>query len=259
MKKIAFLGLFLCFTIGCKTVTPKQSVAQQGQAEPTIFIDEISYFKANGNEPFWDLDISEKEIVFKSLVPGFEIFKTPHAAPVQAMDANVKLYRLETESVTMNIQITQEEITDSMAGIIYPYSVMVQIKRAADQEFKIFKGQGQYITDNRLYDIWVLEQINGKKVSLSDYNTNLPRLEMNTTKNQFYGFGGCNHMNGSLFFEKGLLRFTNVATTLMACGVSNKEDEFLKALRSTTSYSVANMRLSLSNPSGVLLVFKKVD
>lgn len=259
MKKIAFLGLFLCFAIGCKTVTPKQTVVQEDTSGSTIFVDEMSYFKANGNEPFWDLDISEKEIVFKSLVPGFEIFKMPHSTPIQAMDANVKLYRLETESVKMNIQITQEETTDSMAGIIYPYSVMVQIKRATDQEFKIFKGQGQYITDYRLYDIWVLEQINGKKVSISDYNANLPRLEMNTTKNQFYGFAGCNHMNGSLFFEKGLLRFTDVASTLMACGGNNKEDDFLKALQSTTSYSIANMRLSLSNPSGVLLVFKKVD
>jgi heat shock protein HslJ/uncharacterized membrane protein len=259
MKKITFLGLFLCFAIGCKTVTPKQTVVQEDKSESAIFVDEMSYFKANGNEPFWDLDISEKEIVFKSLVPGFEIFKAPHSAPIQAMDANVKLYRLETESVKMNIQITQEETTDSMAGKIYPYSVMVEIKRGTDQEFKIFKGQGQYITDHRLYDIWVLEQINGKKASISDYNANLPRLEMNTTKNQFYGFAGCNHMTGSLFFEKGLLRFTNVASTLMACGDNNKESDFLKALQSTTSYSIGSMRLSLSNPSGVLLVFRKVD
>jgi heat shock protein HslJ len=56
-----------------------------------------------------------------------------------------------------------------------------------------------------------------------------------------------------------LLRFANTITTRMACGENNKEYEFIKALESTTSYKVENMRLTLMNPSGVELVFKKVD
>jgi heat shock protein HslJ len=45
----------------------------------------------------------------------------------------------------------------------------------------------------------------------------------------------------------------------MACSGNNKEGEFLQALQSTTTYTVGNNRLSLSNPSGLLLVFRKVD
>lgn len=45
----------------------------------------------------------------------------------------------------------------------------------------------------------------------------------------------------------------------MACTENNKEDEFIKALQSNTSYSIENNRLTLSNRSGKLLVFKKVD
>ena len=48
-------------------------------------------------------------------------------------------------------------------------------------------------------------------------------------------------------------------STLMACAPGNKEDEFTKALQSTTTYTVGNNRLTLSNPSGKFLVFKKVD
>ena len=73
------------------------------------------------------------------------------------------------------------------------------------------------------------------------------------------GFAGCNRMNGKVFFENGLLRFNNVITTEMACGLNNKENEFLKALQSTTTYKVENMRLTLTNPSGVEVVFRKVD
>jgi len=60
------------------------------------------------------------------------------------------------------------------------------------------------------------------------------------------------------FFEKGLLRFTNIITTKMMCQ-NNKEDEFLKALKSATSYKIENNRLWLSNPDKLLVVFKKVD
>ena len=73
------------------------------------------------------------------------------------------------------------------------------------------------------------------------------------------GFAGCNQMNGSLFFEKGLLRFSNIATTRMMCEPHNKENEFLKALQSTTTYKLENNRLWLSNPSGLQLVLRKVD
>lgn len=66
-------------------------------------------------------------------------------------------------------------------------------------------------------------------------------------------------MNGTIFFERGLLRFTNIITTRMACPRNNKESEFLKALQNTITYKVENMKLMLSNPSGEKLVFKKVD
>lgn len=45
----------------------------------------------------------------------------------------------------------------------------------------------------------------------------------------------------------------------MACAENNKEDKFVKALQNSTTYSIKNNRLTLSNPSGKLLVFRKVD
>ena len=45
----------------------------------------------------------------------------------------------------------------------------------------------------------------------------------------------------------------------MACAPGNKEGEFTKALQNVTTYSIGDNRLTLSNPSGKLLVFRKVD
>jgi len=144
-----------------------------------------------------------------------------------------------------------------MSGDKSSYSVRIEIVKNNKSTF--LSGCGNYITDSRLHDIWVLEQLNGKKVSLADFTKELPNLEINSSTNKFMGFAGCNSMNGTIFFERGLLRFTNIITTRMFCGGNNKENEFLKALQSTTNYKVENLRLILTNPAGELLVFKKVD
>ncbi|MCB0374223.1 MAG: META domain-containing protein, partial [Muricauda sp.] len=120
---------------------------------------------------------------------------------------------------------------------------------------------GSYVTDYRLHDIWVLESIAGTNVSKADFNgSDVPNMEININTNRFAGFSGCNRMTGSLFFEKDLLRFSQVASTRMACPNMEKESEFLKALQSSTDYKVENNRLYLSNGSeDNLLIFKKID
>ena len=67
-------------------------------------------------------------------------------------------------------------------------------------------------------------------------------------------------MTGGIFYEEDLLRFTQVASTRMACPSMDKENEFLSALQASTSYKLENNRLYLSNSSEEnLLVFKKMD
>ena len=212
------------------------------------------YFKAMGSEPFWRLEISENQI---KLITIEDSITTPHVTPIQAMDANVKRYAIQTESSQMTIQMAQSECTNP-SGALSPYSVKIDYKKNTDKDFIKMNGCGEYITNYRLHDIWALEQLNGSYITKSDFNKEFPTMEINASTNTFLGFAGCNRMSGSLFFEKGLLRFTKIVTTEMMC-ISNKEPEFLKALQSSTTYKIENNRLSLSNPNGVVLVFKKID
>jgi heat shock protein HslJ len=262
MKKgIQFL-VIIAMTISCKSSLTAQKESSKTEVTPAYKeqmedLENGIYFRALGNKPEWSFKIAEEFIEFTSLKPGFESFKSVHVEPIRAMDANVKMYRVATESGTMNIQISHQDCVNTMSGENNPYAVRIEMTKNLTS--LTFSGCGKYITDARLHDIWVLEKLNGVVVSPADFRKELPNLEINSSTNNFMGYAGCNRMNGTIFCERGLLRFTNTITTRMACPGNNKESEFLKALQSTTSYKIENMRLTLSNPSGDKLVFKKVD
>lgn len=216
-----------------------------------------AYFRATGTEPFWTLELSVNGITLKLLD---SVVKTPHAEPIRAMDANVKRYRITTEATILDIQISHIECTNAMSGQQFPYSVTIDYGSTGSSDRKIMEGCGQYLTDYRLHDIWVLERINGTAIDRNDYPTELPVLEINSAQNTFLGTTGCNQMTGKLFYELGILRFTNVATTKKMC-VPDKgqEQTFLTALSGSNNYKIENNRLYLLTGDKESLVFKKVD
>lgn len=260
MKKLLSLLLMSFLIISCKTAATKTSDAKETKSNTSSQEEDMSiYFNATGNEPFWELSMGEENTIFTCLIAGKEKLTFSSVDAIKAMDANIKMYKLNNATSTAIVTIQQLECQNSMSGAISPYKVTVEIKNNAELETKKLVGCGKYSTDYRLHDIWVLEELNGFKVFVTDFQKELPRIEINAAENSFMGFGGCNAISGSIFYEKGLLRFSKVVSTLMACGPGNKEDQFVKALQNTTTYSIENNRLTLSNLSAKLLVFRKVD
>lgn len=258
MKKYVILFIILSLVYSCKPVNLKNSNSNTA-SDNTSEEDVTIYFKATGNEPFWGIKIGKEKIVFTSLIEDKETFTFPATKPLKAMDANVKIYQVSNATSSAKITIQKTDCQDTMSGIVSPYSVTIEIKSNTNNNLQTLKGCGQYITDYRLHDIWVLESLNGKNVEITDFQKEIPRIEIYAAENKFLGYGGCNSITGTLFSEKDLLRFTNIISTMMACNGNNKEDEFIKALNSTTSYTIENNRLHLSNPSGKLVVLRKVD
>ena len=249
MYKFIYFGILVATILSCKTASVSKTIVLNDA-------EKVSYFKASGTEPFWSIFISDDKIVYKT--PEDSIIM-PHSEPILAMDSNVKLYKIKTESAQFNIQISQQECENEMSGEISPYKVAVEFRKNTTSEMENIKGCGQYITDYRLHDIWVLEELNGKKITTADFSNEFPMMEIYASTNKFSGFAGCNRMNGSLFFEKEKLRFINIATTKMMCENSNKEAEFIEVLQSVTTYYIGENRLILSNSSGKKLIFKKID
>ncbi|MGE6354298.1 META domain-containing protein [Flavobacterium sp. NPDC079362] len=260
MKKLLLLMLLSSLIISCKIAINKNPDTKETTSEYGTQEDQMKYyFTATGNEPFWALKMGTENIEFTSLISGKEKLIFPATEAIRAMDANVKMYKVSNETSSATISIQQLECQNSMSGAISPYKVSIEIKNNSELELKKLDGCGNYNTDYRLHDIWVLEELNGFKVFLTDFQKELPRIEINAAENKFMGYGGCNAISGSIFYEKDVLRFSKVISTMMACAPGNKEDQFIKALQNTTTYSFGDNRLTLSNPSGKLLVFRKVD
>ncbi len=244
------LALFYCLTIyACQ----KKVVSKNTEAP---LENNQTYFIGQGTEPFWKLEISDHLIILQTPEDSITM---PHTPPIVAMDANVKSYRSTSTTDEYLIQLNQSTCSNEMSGLTSPYTVNIDYKKLSGSDFKSLKGCGSYVTDYRLHDIWVLDVLNGKKITKTDFPNEFPTLEINSTSNSFLGFAGCNHMNGSIFYEKELLRFQNVATTKMMCNPPNQEFAFLNALRSTIHYQIGNNQLILTNPGNDTLIFKKID
>lgn len=270
MKNIIKVAALCFFVLSLSCLDKKNKQLKQNENETTLdsVITEKSaviksvnhssevYFKATGTEPFWSLEISEEKIKLNLITDSII---APQTSPNQAMDLNVKLYKTQSTSGQLNVQISQMDCTNDMSGKVSPYSVSIEFNNDTDSLLQKINGCGDYITDYRLHDIWVLEELKGIRINLSNFENELPSMEINTTTNTFTGFAGCNSMNGKLFFDNSVLRFTDLATTKKMCSPNNQERIFLTALQSVTSYIIEDNRLWLSNPSERLLVFRKID
>ncbi|MEX0598793.1 MAG: heat-shock protein, partial [Candidatus Paceibacterota bacterium] len=114
MKNVLII-LSVLLVLSCKTTAIEPMNEEMNNQ--SIPLNE-SYFKAQGNEPFWSLEISANAIQFKG-VEKENYFNSPHVEPILAMDANVKMYNATTEKGSLRITITQKECVDSMSGINY--------------------------------------------------------------------------------------------------------------------------------------------
>lgn len=247
MKKLSLCFIIALLSFAC---TSKKNIT-------TTEKNTAPYFKATGNEPFWSLLLSEDTIVFHSLAND-KTYTFPHTTAVKAMDANVKIYRTENPEAKMEIIIEQTECINDMSGDKSLYSVHLKLAFKNNTEEK-YHGCGDYLLPTRFHDIWVLEMLNGKKVSVSDFAKQLPYFEINAKEKTYSGYGGCNGLGGTLFYEPGILRFERGMSTLMYCGDANKENELYQALNSVTQYTFNDNRLLLSNANGTLVVMKKTD
>lgn len=152
MKK--YLIIFISFSLlySCKSINPKGPNSDTASGN-TSEEDITTYFKATGNEPFWELKIGKEKIVFTSLIQGKENLRFSSVKLTRAMDANIKTYKASNEESSISISIQHTDCQNSMSGVISPYKVSIEIKNKTESAYKKIEGCGKYITDYRLHDI----------------------------------------------------------------------------------------------------------
>ncbi len=217
-------------------------------------------FKATGNEPSWSLVIDfDNQMHFKSLNHPKELI-TPVPTPDIAQDAPVERYQAVTEKGELMVSIMSDTCMDNMSGEQFPFSVTVAAKLSNESDYTEFKGCGRYLLDNRLHNIWVLEEMDGQKTEAADFSAGLPTLEFYTGEGRVSGHDGCNRLFGKIINQNGDLKFTAMGSTRMACPNMQKSDQFLKLISDQSfGYEFGPRQLVLKQGEKVVMRLKNVD
>ncbi|MEO8932725.1 MAG: META domain-containing protein [Xanthomarina sp.] len=95
---------------------------------------------------------------------------------------------------------------------------------------------------------WKLKTLGGQEVQMVDNQEREIFFILKTDENRLTGFAGCNSFSGSYSLEEGnRIRFTQIATTMMACpDVDVNESEFFKIFELADNYSIKDDILSLN-------------
>lgn len=106
----------------------------------------------------------------------------------------------------------------------------------------------QQIEDNVSGKYWKLVTLEGKKVTMVPNQQRENYFTLNAESKTINGFSGCNSFSGTYSMEKGWrIRFTNMASTMMACpDVNINESEYLKVFELADNYTIVGDTLSLN-------------
>jgi len=109
-----------------------------------------------------------------------------------------------------------------------------------------------------LNDIWVAEVVDGTAVADQG---KAPRLEINSSTLEVMGTDGCNSLSGKIsVLSNTELVFAPLAVTRKMCLDMTIPDKFNEAILKVRSYKISNLKLTLLDEQGkVLVVLKKVD
>ncbi len=257
MYRIFVLWLsFIC--LACPGSSGDNGAATELLTDDVTRTDSLSiapYFKGHGYDPAWKLTIYEDRIEFESETTGFESVMLPHVHPEK--DLGKKVYEGNAENTQFRIEIAHENCSIESSNESFVYSLSVSLLSENSKAPVLFEGCGRYITDIRLEGRWILTAIRDSAIVQEAGTENLTMLELAPDGNSFFGFAGCNKIQGRLFSEKTLLRFTDVVSTRMTCPQQSLEDSFLEALGFSTEYKLEGNQLILSNPVSSTLSFKK--
>ena len=125
----------------------------------------------------------------------------------------------------------------------------------------IIPGDPATAAATTIYDLWVLDSINGNAPDSNYFKSGSPYFDFNSEKNTIGGFTGCNGINGKLSLQGQRLKFDSLVVSAQPCSGKAKEFErtLLAGFRSgNTTYKILNDRLHLNVGPGSNYIFRKI-
>ena len=180
-------------------------------------------FRAQGNEPFWSLTMSDGTITFQPM-DGEAVTVKPAPAPRQ--EGNAEIY----EAAALTLTIAGKICTDTMSGMPFPKTVTVA------QSGKTFSGCGGEPA-SLLQREWLITAIDGKPVAAGSSPSVAfeegGEINGNASCNRFFG--------GYSLTGEGLSAGPLASTKKMCEDALMAQERAVKAiLKSLTGFGVAD-------------------
>ena len=97
---------------------------------------------------------------------------------------------------------------------------------------------------------WTLIELDGE--GLKPLSRGPPTMTLASKDKRISGFAGCNRMMGGYDLDGNALKFSEMATTRMACIDVTPEERLLRALQATTRWKVTINTLELFDETGTV-------
>lgn len=267
--RLVLFGVFLLIA-SCRrpskqlaaTLTPRDSTNQSAiKQSATDIADYSRYLKAGdeqvamGSEPSWSLTINSSKGLIRFKSTNGDSISTSIPERLADSDGSFQ-YTAQTESGPLKILFKPDSCVDKRSGQRFDYRVEVDVRG------KSYLGCGVSLRQLALLqDIWVLTTLQGRSITASGPNNQLPRLEISLTEERVTGTTGCNRLSGKVRADTRQIQFGPVMTTKMAClsETGRLEGDFLEVLSQLLTYQVAEGKLTLLRDGKPVMTFKKVD
>lgn len=241
LSVISFAGLSSCKSQ--KEIVEKTTLEHTAVANTTG----VPYFKAVGTEPFWSIEISEKEVKYTSL-ENDKGFTFPNDN-IEIFEEDKKT-TFSTKTHMLIIEAISGECSDGMSDLAYSHKVVAtlidEMTNVASENY----GCGQFSTNPALSGSWNLETFRNQVVNSKDFNGQIPSLDFIVETHMFSSFAGCNTINGQIIpNSKNRIKFANVSSTEMMCGSDSREQEFIITLSKVVGYKLDGEILTLLDSS----------
>lgn len=231
-----------------------------------LFQQHISFYGFNDTDG-WKLYMKEDSVFTFELNGAKTVFECSKPVKIQGV-AGMRYYSkkiLQTTDTLLqkkrfsSVTIIEQPDFDRIAHYDNhpPFKVVVTIEE--NGIYTGFSGNGFYVGNPVIHDIWVLDSLTGIKFSDSEFPYGRPRLEFHLSGGDLYGFSGCSELNGNFYFIKNNIQFNTLNADAKDC--PDISDEAFLALLSKKrfEYSFETNALKLTARNGSAIFFKKVD
>lgn len=181
---------------------------------------------ARGNEPGWQIEISDSTLSFNSL--GGDTF-TIEPAPPAVRQGDADTYAATVKGRHFTLTIADKACVDTMSGMPYPKTANVVL---GDSKLAGCAGQPADL----LHGEWLVDDIGGK----ANVAKSKPTLAFDPD-GRVHGNGSCNRFFGSFVLTGEGLTISETGASMMMCDkpLMDQERSLLKALEAVQRFEVA--------------------